>query len=65
MQQQGLGATVQSWVGHGANLPISADQVHTAFGADTVQALETKVQALDSFEEFNNNQSLIHRGIQL
>ena len=42
MQQQGLGATVQSWVGTGANLPISADQVHTAFGADTVQALAVK-----------------------
>ena len=37
-----MGATVQSWVGTGANLPISADQVHTAFGADTMQALAAK-----------------------
>ena len=42
MQQQGLGATVQSWVGGGANLPISPDQVHVAFGADTIQALAAK-----------------------
>ncbi|MGB6309052.1 MAG: YidB family protein [Steroidobacteraceae bacterium] len=42
MQQQGLGATVHSWVGTGANLPITADQVHTAFGADTMQAMAEK-----------------------
>jgi len=36
MEQQGLGATVRSWVGTGANLPISAEQVHAAFGADTI-----------------------------
>jgi uncharacterized protein YidB (DUF937 family) len=27
-EQQGLGATVRSWVGPGANEPISPDQVH-------------------------------------
>ncbi len=43
MQQQGLGATVQSWIGTGANLPISAGQVHAAFGADTMQALAAKL----------------------
>jgi len=43
MEQQGLGATVKSWVGTGANLPISADQVHAAFGSDTITALASKI----------------------
>jgi uncharacterized protein YidB (DUF937 family) len=43
MEQQGLGATVRSWVGTGANEPISADQIHAAFGSDTVAALAAKV----------------------
>ena len=32
LEKQGLGSTVQSWVGTGANQPISPDQVHQAFG---------------------------------
>jgi uncharacterized protein YidB (DUF937 family) len=43
MEQQGLGATVRSWVGTGANQPISADQVHQAFGTDAVKQLAAKV----------------------
>jgi uncharacterized protein YidB (DUF937 family) len=43
MEQQGLGNTVRSWVGNGANQPITADQVHQAFGSDTVRALAAKV----------------------
>ena len=43
MEQQGLGNTVKSWVGTGANLPISADQVHAAFGSDVLSGLATKV----------------------
>jgi uncharacterized protein YidB (DUF937 family) len=43
MEQQGLGATVRSWVGTGPNQPISPDQVHQAFGADTVKALAAKL----------------------
>jgi uncharacterized protein YidB (DUF937 family) len=42
MEQQGLGPTVRSWVGTGGNLPISPEQVHTAFGADTIQSLASK-----------------------
>jgi uncharacterized protein YidB (DUF937 family) len=42
MEQQGLGATVQSWVGTGANAPISADQIHQAFGPDAIRALAAK-----------------------
>src|SRR5271170_3664344 len=32
LEQQGLGNTVKSWVGTGANQPISPDQVHQVFG---------------------------------
>jgi len=42
MQKQGFGATVESWVGSGANLPISPDQIHAAFGSDTVAQLAAK-----------------------
>ena len=43
MQQQGLGNTVKSWVENGANQPISADQVHAAFGPDVIAGLAAKV----------------------
>ena len=42
LEQQGLGNTVKSWVGTGANQPITADQVHTAFGADVISGLAAK-----------------------
>jgi uncharacterized protein YidB (DUF937 family) len=42
LEQQGLGGTVRSWVGSGANQPITADQVHQAFGADTVKQLAAR-----------------------
>lgn len=35
-QQNGMGDIVQSWIGHGANLPVSADQIATAFGSGTL-----------------------------
>jgi len=43
MEQQGLGNTVRSWVGSGANQPITTDQAHQAFGTDTVKELAAKV----------------------
>ena len=43
LEQQGLGGTVRSWVGTGANQPITADQVHQAFGSDTVKQLAAKM----------------------
>jgi uncharacterized protein YidB (DUF937 family) len=43
LEQQGLGGTVKSWVGSGTNQPISADQIHQAFGSDTVKELAAKV----------------------
>jgi uncharacterized protein YidB (DUF937 family) len=42
LEQEGLGGTVRSWLGPGANLPISPDQVHQAFGADTIKQLAAR-----------------------
>ena len=41
-QQQGLGETVQSWVGTGANQGISAAHIQQVFGADRINALAAK-----------------------
>ena len=43
LEQQGLGGTVRSWIGAGANQPISADQIHQVFGSDMVKELAAKV----------------------
>jgi len=42
LQQQGLGATVQSWIGNGPNQPISAEQVHQALSPQVLQELAAK-----------------------
>jgi uncharacterized protein YidB (DUF937 family) len=42
MEQQGLGATVKSWVGTGPNAPISPDQINQAFGP-AINALAAKL----------------------
>jgi uncharacterized protein YidB (DUF937 family) len=42
MEQQGMGSTVKSWVGTGANLPITPDQVHAVFGSDMISGLAAK-----------------------
>lgn len=36
MSQAGLGDQVQSWIGTGANQPVSADQLNSALGSDTI-----------------------------
>lgn len=41
-EKQGLGSTVKSWVGNGANLPITPDQVHQVLGSQTVQAMAAR-----------------------
>jgi uncharacterized protein YidB (DUF937 family) len=41
-EKNGLGATVNSWVGTGANQPISADQVHRVLGPELLQQLSQK-----------------------
>jgi uncharacterized protein YidB (DUF937 family) len=43
LEQQGLGGTARSWIGAGANQPITADQIHQAFGSDVVKELAAKV----------------------
>jgi uncharacterized protein YidB (DUF937 family) len=43
LEQQGLGGTVRSWVGTGINQPISADQIHQAFGPGMIQDMAAKI----------------------
>ena len=38
-QQAGLGHIAQSWVGNGANQPVSPDQLQSVFGQDRVQQM--------------------------
>jgi uncharacterized protein YidB (DUF937 family) len=42
LEQQGLGGTVRSWVGTGPNQPITPDQIHQAFGSETVKQLAAR-----------------------
>ncbi len=37
LEKGGLGAQVQSWLGNGANLPITADQLKAVLGNSQVQ----------------------------
>lgn len=39
LQQGGLGNQVQSWLGNGANLPVTPDQIRAALGNDRVKEL--------------------------
>jgi len=42
-QQAGLGDVMNSWVGTGANQPISGDQLGQVLGQDTLSALASKI----------------------
>jgi uncharacterized protein YidB (DUF937 family) len=42
MEKQGFGNTVKSWVGTGANAPITPDQVHAAFGTEVISNMAAK-----------------------
>jgi len=42
LEQKGLGNVVQSWIGTGANLPISGEQLKAALGSDAFAALAQK-----------------------
>ena len=46
-QQGGMGEIVQSWIGTGGNLPISADQIQSVLGSEQVAGL-TKAMGIDS-----------------
>lgn len=39
LEGAGLGEQVQSWVGHGANQPVSGDQLSAALGGDLLSQL--------------------------
>jgi uncharacterized protein YidB (DUF937 family) len=39
LQQGGLGGQVASWLGNGANLPVSADQLRAALGNEQLQQM--------------------------
>ena len=41
-QEKGLGGIVNSWVGTGQNLPISAEQIQGALGSEKVKQLAAK-----------------------
>lgn len=41
--QAGLGDQVQSWIGSGANQPVSADQVHSALGGSVIGDIAAKL----------------------
>lgn len=41
-QQNGLGSTVQSWVGTGPNQPVSAEQIQNTLGPDLLRQLSEK-----------------------
>ena len=60
MQQSGLGAIAQSWLGDGANDPISAEQLQTALGAEKIDAFAQQTgmshdKALHSLQEILPN----------
>ena len=39
LEQGGLGPQVQSWLGNGQNMPVTADQLRAALGSDQVKQL--------------------------
>ncbi|MCL6484973.1 MAG: DUF937 domain-containing protein [Janthinobacterium lividum] len=41
-QESGLGDQVASWIGSGANAPVSGDQIKDALGADTITQIAEK-----------------------
>lgn len=41
-QQQGLGGIAASWIGTGANLPVSAGQLQQVLGSGAIQAFAAK-----------------------
>lgn len=43
LQQGGLGDAAQSWVSTGQNMPVSAEQLQNALGADRIDALAQQV----------------------
>lgn len=38
-KSKGLGDVVSSWIGHGANLPISAEKLRSVIGPEQIEAI--------------------------
>ena len=60
MQQGGLGEIVQSWLGDGANQPVSGEQLQSVLGQDQIAAFAQKTgldlnQALASLQQLIPN----------
>ena len=55
-EQQGLGGTVQSWIGKGHNQPISPAQLQQVVGSDLLQQLSAKtgVSAPDLLQKLSH-----------
>lgn len=47
-EKGGLGEIISSWVGTGANQPISADQIINALGADRIHEIADKLGVADN-----------------
>jgi len=60
-EKGGLGAVAQSWVGTGANAPVSGNQVHNVFGPNLIQQLAAKAGM--SPEDLANKLSEILPGV--
>ena len=43
LQKSGLGPQVSSWLGNGANLPVSIDQLRQALGDDTIRQISASL----------------------
>jgi uncharacterized protein YidB (DUF937 family) len=43
LQQSGLGPQVASWLGNGANLPVTADQLKQALGSPQLQQIAAQL----------------------
>jgi uncharacterized protein YidB (DUF937 family) len=61
---QGLGAVLQSWLGQGAALPISAEQVQAVLGSDIIQAMASKV-GIDPAQAVQTVMTLLPQAVQL
>lgn len=58
MKQGGMGDIAQSWLGDGANAPISGEQLQTALGADKIDAFAQQT-GMDSNQALNSLQNLL------
>lgn len=58
MQNQGLGEIVQSWLGDGANAPVSGQQLQAALGQDKIDAF-AQTLGMDSGKALSSLQDLL------